>query len=160
MLREDLSRNFGFILHDVARLLRLSYDRRMKALGLTRSQWWVLTHLYRNDGVTQAELADLLEIDRPALGRLLDRLEVSGWVTRKDDTKDRRAKRVFLTDEVEPAMKAMRHAAADMRKEALVGISESDQDRFIDILLRLKTNLIGLENPNECSRSNRQRGLT
>jgi len=159
MLREDLSRNFGFILHDVARLLRLSYDRRMKALGLTRSQWWVLTHLYRNDGVTQAELADLLEIDRPALGRLLDRLEVSGWVTRKDDTKDRRAKRVFLTDEVEPAMKAMRHAAADMRKEALVGISESDQDRFIDILLRLKTNLIGLENPNECSRSNRQRGL-
>ncbi|MFZ8885223.1 MAG: MarR family winged helix-turn-helix transcriptional regulator [Litorivicinaceae bacterium] len=160
MLREDLSRNFGFILHDVARLLRLSYDRRMKALGLTRSQWWVLTHLYRNDGVTQAELADLLEIDRPALGRLLDRLEVSGWVTRKDDTKDRRAKRVFLTDEVEPAMKAMRHAAADMRKEALVGISESDQDRFIDILLRLKTNLIGLENPNECSRSNRQRSLT
>jgi len=160
MLREDLSRNFGFILHDVARLLRLSYDRRMKALGLTRSQWWVLTHLYRNDGLTQAELADLLEIDRPALGRLLDRLEVSGWVTRKDDTKDRRAKRVFLTDEVEPAMKAMRHAAADMRKEALVGISESDQDRFIDILLRLKTNLIGLENPNECSRSNRQRGLT
>jgi len=160
MLREDLSRNFGFILHDVARLLRLSYDRRMKALGLTRSQWWVLTHLYRNDGVTQAELADLLEIDRPALGRLLDRLEVSGWVIRKDDTKDRRAKRVFLTDEVEPAMKAMRHAAADMRKEALVGISESDQDRFIDILLRLKTNLIGLENPNECSRSNRQRGLT
>jgi len=160
MLREDLSRNFGFILHDVARLLRLSYDRRMKALGLTRSQWWVLTHLYRNDGVTQAELADLLEIDRPALGRLLDRLEVSGWVTRKDDTKDRRAKRVFLTDEVEPAMKAMRHAAAEMRKEALVGISESDQDRFIDILLRLKTNLIGLENPNECSRSNRQRGLT
>jgi len=160
MLREDLSRNFGFILHDVARLLRLSYDRRMKALGLTRSQWWVLTHLYRNDGVTQAELADLLEIDRPALGRLLDRLEVSGWVTRKDDAKDRRAKRVFLTDEVEPAMKAMRHAAADMRKEALIGISESDQDRFIDILLRLKTNLIGLENPNECSRSNRQRGLT
>ena len=126
MLREDLSRNFGFILHDVARLLRLSYDRRMKALGLTRSQWWVLTHLYRNDGVTQAELADVLEIDRPALGRLLDRLEVSGWVTREDDTRDRRAKRVFLTDEVEPAMKAMRHAAADMRKEALVGISETD----------------------------------
>jgi DNA-binding MarR family transcriptional regulator len=157
MLGEDLSRNFGFILHDVARLLRLNYDRRMKALGLTRSQWWVLTHLYRNDGVTQAELADVLEIDRPALGRLLDRLEVSGWVTREDDTRDRRAKRVFLTDEVEPAMKAMRHAAADMRKEALVGISEADQDRFIDILLRLKTNLIGLENPNGCGRSDRQR---
>jgi hypothetical protein len=67
--REDLSRNFGFILNDVARLLRTTYDRRMKALGLTRSQWWVLTHLYRNDGVTQSELAEILEIEKPTLGR-------------------------------------------------------------------------------------------
>ena len=60
MFREDLSRNFGFILHDVARLLRTTFDRRVKSLGLTRSQWWVLNHLFRNDGVTQSELADLL----------------------------------------------------------------------------------------------------
>ena len=60
MLREDLSRNFGFILHDVARLMRKGYDRRMKTLGLTRSQWWVLTNLYRNEGVTQSELAQIL----------------------------------------------------------------------------------------------------
>ena len=58
MLREDLSRNFGFLMHDVARLMRTAFDRRVKALGLTRSQWWVLNHLCRNDGVTQAELAD------------------------------------------------------------------------------------------------------
>ena len=50
MLRENLQRNFGFILHDVARLLRTTYDRRIRELGLTRSQWWVLTHLYRKAG--------------------------------------------------------------------------------------------------------------
>ena len=61
MIREDLSRNFGFILNDVARLMRTAFDRRVKALGLTRSQWWVLNHLFRNDGVTQSELADILE---------------------------------------------------------------------------------------------------
>ena len=106
MFREDFSRNFGIILHDVARLLRLSYDRRMKSLGLTRSQWWVLTQLYRNDRVTQSELAQILEIDKPSLGRLLDRMESSGWLTREEDEKDRRAKRVLLTKEVGPAMKA------------------------------------------------------
>ena len=74
MFREDLSRNFGFLLTDVARLMRTIYDRRVKSLGLTRSQWWVLNNLFRNQGVTQSELADLLEIEKPTLGRLLDRL--------------------------------------------------------------------------------------
>ncbi|MGH8676804.1 MAG: MarR family winged helix-turn-helix transcriptional regulator, partial [Burkholderiales bacterium] len=123
MLREDLSRNFGFILHDVARLLRTTFDRRVKSLGLTRSQWWVLNHLFRNDGVTQSELADVLEIEKATLGRLLDRMESKGWVRREGNAADRRAKRVFLTDEVEPAMKAMRALAAELRRDALAGLS-------------------------------------
>lgn len=146
MQREDLSRNFGFILHDVARLLRMTYDRRMKALGLTRSQWWVLTHLYRNDGVTQSELADSLEIEKPTLGRLLDRLESNGWVRREEHSGDRRAKRVFLTDEVEPAMKTMRTAAAEMRRDALAGLSAEQQTQFVDTLLAIKANLGGADN--------------
>ena len=146
MFREDFSRNFGIILHDVARLLRLSYDRRMKSLGLTRSQWWVLTQLYRNDRVTQSELAQILEIDKPSLGRLLDRMESSGWLTREEDEKDRRAKRVLLTKEVGPAMKAMRAAAAETRREALLGISKAEQEQFVDTLLKLKSNLASLEN--------------
>jgi DNA-binding MarR family transcriptional regulator len=153
--REDLSRNFGFILHDVARLLRATYDRRMKALGLTRSQWWVLTHLYRNDGVTQTELADMLEIEKPTLGRLLDRLESNGWIRREEHTDDRRAKRVFLTDEVEPAMKAMREAAAELRRDALAGLSREQQTKFVDTLLAVKANLGGGENGSARSGSSR-----
>ena len=145
LLREDVSRNFGFIVHDVARLMRQTYDRRMKTLGLTRSQWWVLTHLYRKDGVTQSELAKTLELDKPSLGRLLDRMEASGWVTREEDLQDRRAKRVLLTQEVGPAMKAMRAAAADLRSEALTGISKDEQEQFVDTLLKLKLNLASLE---------------
>lgn len=146
MQREDLSRNFGFILHDVARLLRATYDRRMKALGLTRSQWWVLTHLYRNDGVTQTELADILEIEKPTLGRLLDRLESNGWIRREEHSDDRRAKRVFLTDEVDPAMKAMRDAAAELRRDALAGLTREQQTQFVDTLIAVKANLGGGEN--------------
>ena len=145
MQREDLSRNFGFILNDVARLLRTTYDRRMKALGLTRSQWWVLTHLYRNDGVTQSELAEILEIEKPTLGRLLDRLEANGWVRREEHAVDRRAKRVFLTEEVGPAMKAMRVAAAELRRDALEGLSPEQQSQFVDTLIAVKANLGGTE---------------
>lgn len=146
MLREDLSRNFGFILHDVARLMRTHFDRRVKSLGFTRSQWWVLTHLYRNDGVTQSELAESLEIEKATLGRLLDRLESKGWVRRENHAGDRRAKRVFLTDEVEPVMKTMRAAAAELRSFALSGLSADDQERFVNTLLCVKSNLMNGEN--------------
>ena len=146
MFREDLSRNFGFILNDVARLLRTAFDRRVKSLGLTRSQWWVLNHLYRNDGITQSELADILEVERATLGRLLDRLETKGWVRREGHADDRRAKRVFLTEEVEPALKAMRAAAAELRRDALSGISAEDQSRFVDALLAVKANLSRTDN--------------
>ncbi|HZP87662.1 MAG TPA: MarR family transcriptional regulator [Burkholderiales bacterium] len=141
MFREDLSRNFGFILNDVARLMRTTFDRRVKSLGFTRSQWWVLNHLFRYDGVTQSELAMLLEIEKPTLGRLLDRLEAKGWIRREGHADDRRAKRVFLTEEVQPTVKALRAAAAELRREALSGLSTEEQERFVDTLLTIKSNL-------------------
>ena len=97
MEREDLDRNFGFLLHDVARLMRTLFDRRGRDLGLTRSQWWVLTMLYAKEGVTQSELADLMELEKPTLGRLLDRLEEKEWVERRADEFDRRVNRLYLT---------------------------------------------------------------
>ena len=98
MVEENLERNFGFILNDVARLLRTTFDRRAKSIGLTRSQWWVLPQLYRRDGLNQSELADILEIEKPTLGRLIDRLEDKGWLRREADPADRRSKRVYLTE--------------------------------------------------------------
>ena len=141
MFREDLSRNFGFLLNDVARLMRTAYDRRIRKLGLTRAQWWVLTHLYRSNGVSQTELAETLEIEKPTLGRLLDRLEAKGWVRREHDASDRRVWRVHLTEEVEPALRTMRKIAAELRRDALTGISAAERERFVDTLLAIKENL-------------------
>jgi len=145
MLRENLSRNFGFLLNDVARLLRTAYDRRIRELGLTRAQWWVLTHLFRSDGITQTELAELLEIEKPTLGRLLDRLETKGWVRRTHDARDRRIWRVKLTKEVEPALRTMRSIAAELRRDALAGLSAAERERFVDSLLAIKSNLLRLQ---------------
>jgi len=145
MLHEDLSRNFGFLLNDVARLMRTVYDRRIRELGLTRAQWWVLTHLFRADGITQTALAEVLEIEKPTLGRLLDRLEAKGWVRRTHDARDRRIWRVRLTKEVEPALRTMRAIAAGLRRDALAGLSAAERERFVDSLLAIKSNLLRLQ---------------
>ena len=144
MLRENPDRNFGFLVHDVARLLRTEFDRRVKSMGLTRSQWWVLVHLFRHDGVTQSELAEILDIEKASLGRLLDRLESNNWIQRVACEQDRRAKRVFLTDEVTPAVKDMRDRGAELRRDAMAGLSREERERFVDSLLHIKANLHNL----------------
>ncbi len=146
-------RNFGFLVHDVARLMRVAYDRRAKELGLTRSQWWVLTNLFRKQGSTQSELADILEIEKPSLGRLLDRLEAKGWVERRADPADRRAKRIHLTGEVQPLMRELRALAADLRTDALDGIDEPARRRFVDLLLVIKANLLRMNGNGNGSRA-------
>ena len=140
MKKEDLSRNFGFLISDVARLMRKNFDSRVKEIGLTRSQWWLLNHLFRADGITQAELAETLEIERSSTGKLLDSLELKGWIKRVVDEKDRRSKRVFLTKEVEPIIKKMRGIAKKVREVSLGKLS-SQQDDFVDMLIQIKNNL-------------------
>jgi MarR family transcriptional regulator for hemolysin len=135
-------RNFGFLVHDVARLMRTAYDRRTRTLGLTRSQWWVLNHLYFNEGISQSELADLLDIEKPSLGRLLDRLAAKGWLERRRDPDDRRIRRVYLTGEVQEIMRSLRVLAADLRAEALDGLGEAERKRLLEMLLVVKGNLL------------------
>lgn len=145
MLKESFDRNFGLILHDVAHLLRTTFDRRVRDMDLTRAQWWLLTHLYRQEGLTQTELADLMEIEKPSLGRLLDRLEAKSWIRREPDSVDRRIKRIYLTRDVEPMVMEMRQQAASLRADALAGLSEQQREQFVDTLLVIKQNLQGLD---------------
>jgi DNA-binding MarR family transcriptional regulator len=139
--RESAERNIGYLMHDAARLMRVNYDRRMRDLKLTRSQWWVLNHVYFNEGIIQTELSAILEIERATLGRLLDRLEEKGWIERRPDPNDRRAKRVFLTREVDDLVHTMRERARELREQALSGFSQQDQELLIDMLIRMKKNL-------------------
>jgi len=142
--RSDLDRNFGFLLHDVARLMRAEFDRRSRALQLTRSQWWVLNFVYAYEGATQTELADQCEVERATMGRLLDKLEEKGWVCRKADAQDRRIRRVYLTGEVLDLMVTLRGIGAGVRESAMAGIDRDEQDRFVDTLLKIKGNMLAL----------------
>ena len=142
---EELKRSFGFLMHDVSRLMRKSFDRRASAIGLTRSQWRVLAHLSRNEGVKQAGLAEILEIKPITLARLLDRLGANGWVERRSDPNDKRARRLFLTDKARPILVELREVALSVREEALSGFDAVEQDRLIDQLRAVKENLLSAD---------------
>jgi DNA-binding MarR family transcriptional regulator len=139
---EGPDRSIGFLLSDVARLLRRVYDRRVEHLGLTRSQWRVLVHLYRREGCSQTELASILEIEKPTLGGLIDRLEANGWVARRADPGDLRAKRIVLTERVRPVIEDMERLANEVHVEALAGVSADDSAKLLQTLFAMKSNLL------------------
>jgi len=139
--RLDFDRSIGFLISDVARLLRRDFDRRVKDLGLTRTQWLVLAHLFRQDGQTQSELATELEMERAPLGRIIDRLEENGWIKRTADPKDRRVNRVQLTNKFEPHKDDLLLAAEKLYETAFADIPNDDLERMIDNLQRAKQNL-------------------
>lgn len=140
-MTEDYENNFGFLIHDVARLMRTAYDRRMKPLGLTRSQWWVLNHLFFHQGISQSDLAKILDIERATLGRLLDRLERKNWVRRRPDPEDRRVNRVYLAEAAGPTMQTMRREAKRTLDDALSPLSVGEQKRMFGMLRRMKAGL-------------------
>ena len=140
-MKESFEENIGLLIHDVARLLRVLYDRQMASIGLTRSQWWLLTYLFFKDGINQSELAILMDIEKAPLSRLLDRMEIKGWVIRKNESKDRRTKNIYLSENVKPLISSMRDKAAAYRSESLSILNDKDINKLKDILQILKKDL-------------------
>ena len=85
------------VLFECARLLTRRFDARLAEMGFTRNQWLVMNTVYRNEGMRQTAIADATEIGAAPLGKVIDALQADGWLERRADLRDRRAKRLFLT---------------------------------------------------------------
>src|SRR6266851_5789915 len=141
MTRHELDSSFGFLLHDIARLMRKRFDQRARSLNLTRAQWQVLAHLARHEGISQAGLAEILEVEPITLGRLIDRMAEAGWVERRPHRSDRRVRQLYLTAKAEPVFERMRALGDATRGEALAGLSQSERDRLTAVLVNIRSNL-------------------
>ncbi len=137
-------RNIGFLLHDVARLLRKRFEQNARALGLTltRSQWQVVAFLSRNEGIQQGTLAELLDVEPITLTRILDRLEEADLVERRPHPTDRRIRLLHLKPKAHPLLEQIFAIGATTRTEAFEGVVEEDRDRLFNILSALRTNLL------------------
>ncbi len=145
MVAYDPHRSFGLLVHDLARLLRKRFERQSQGTCLTRAQWSVLVRLSRQEGIRQADLADLMEIEPITLVRLLDRLQRLGVVERRHDPDDRRVRRLFLTPKAKPLLDQGAELALAVRREALDGLSDAQAEALIDTLLHIKGNLLRLD---------------
>src|ERR1700692_4885089 len=124
----DLERSFGFLVNDVARLFGRRFDHNGRRLGLTRAQSRTPAYLARNEGINQAGLADLLEIRPMTLVRQIDRMQEAGWIERRPDPTDRRARRLFLTDKARPILGRIWDVASEPQDQILEALLPHEAD--------------------------------
>jgi len=131
----------GFLLHDVARLLKKRFEQNSRGSGLTRSQWQVLTYLAQNEGINQAGLAELIEIEPITLGRIIDKLETLRLIKRNPHPTDRRRWLLHLMPAARGRLQQAGEYGDVTRREALAGVSEDDRQHLLRTLEALKENL-------------------
>src|SRR3977135_4074603 len=117
MISDD-ERHIGFLISDVARLMRTAFDRRVRKLGLARSQWLVINRLHRWPGATQSELAEMLEVEKATAGRLVDRL--------------------YLTNEADLIQLRLAKISDRTIDDALSRLSAGERDQFSEFTARVK----------------------
>jgi MarR family transcriptional regulator for hemolysin len=118
--------SIGFSISWIARMLRTRFDARARALGLTRAQWTMMLSIKLSEGATQREIASRLEINTVTAGRIIDRLEASGWIERRPDPDDRRANLLFLADAASPMLDQLGAVGAEEESVTLRGLSPGE----------------------------------
>ncbi|MDR3387290.1 MAG: MarR family transcriptional regulator [Rudaea sp.] len=136
---------FGFLVTDVTRLMRKHFDRRAVRFQMTRAQWRALKRLHYSEGMRQNELAEHLEMEPIAIGRVIDRLQNAGFVERRADPADRRAWRLYLTPRAHAVVDDMEQISSELFRQAQRGISAADMKTMIGVLSRMKLNLNALD---------------
>lgn len=132
----------GYSMTDVARLLRTVFERRVRRLGLTRAQWVVIARVHRHPGLSQTEIADLLEIEKATAGRLIDRMEAKDWLERRADPNDRRINRLHLTKEAERLHELIWPIAESTVDSALQDLSTTERRTLTKLMRRVKQQLL------------------
>ncbi len=122
MVSDGLDR-LGFLIHDAARLMRKRFEMRASGLGLSAAQWRLLVRVAKEEGVAQARLAELLEIEPISVSRLIDRMQEGGWIERRTDATDRRVRTIYPTAKAREAYAHIKSLAGEVYEEALAGMS-------------------------------------
>ncbi|MBS0559838.1 MAG: MarR family transcriptional regulator [Proteobacteria bacterium] len=140
---DEARREVLFVLHDLARLIRVEADKRAREHGMTRAQWVILVRLERQPGMTQKELAEAMEVEPITVARLIDRMEARGLVERRPDARDRRVWRLHLRAAAQPVLVAMHPARTGLARAVTDGLDAIAIARLSETLMIMKAALTG-----------------
>lgn len=133
--------SIGYLIADLNRLYGRVFDRRAAPLGLTRVQWRALKRIHQAEGITQTELADLMDMEPIAVGRVLDRLQKAGFIERHSDPNDRRVWRLHLSPQSTQIMEAIEQVSVGVREDSVAGVDPAELATALKVLTHIRETL-------------------
>jgi MarR family transcriptional regulator, transcriptional regulator for hemolysin len=138
---QDTSQTITFLLHTCARLVAKRFEQNSQGSGLTLSQWKVLVKLSMNEGINQAGLAEILDVEPITLTRSIDKLQALKMIERRPHPTDRRSWVLHLMPAAAEKIELAKIIGDATRAEALAGISAEDRDHLLKTLQKMEQNL-------------------
>jgi len=146
-MNQHLELNLPSLVNDVARLIRVEADKRARVHGMTRAQWGLMLRLSRNPGMSQKELADLLDVEPISVARMVDRLEANGLLERRADPGDRRIWRLHLLPAAEPMLAKMTSLSEELLAFVTRNVPPAVWASMMEGLIQMKSNLLQKSDP-------------
>ncbi|MEE9429890.1 MAG: MarR family transcriptional regulator [Melioribacteraceae bacterium] len=147
MAKNKIDGTLGFLLSNASMVLLRQLNRNFQTAGydITKEQWSFLICLFHEEGETQSYFAEKTLRDKVSITKVLDGLVKRNLVERKPDQKDRRVKRIYLTNQGKKIIPKLKTVALQSLDEAFDGIKKKDLENFKEVLSKINLNLTGTD---------------
>ncbi len=130
-------RSAGYLANHMARLFASALAERIRPLGLAPAQFMVLLELWQEEGLTQRQLVERLDVEQATMAKTLARMERDGLVLRRPHPHDRRAQAVDPTPKARALEASAKGFAAEVNAIALEDLDEAEREAFITMATRI-----------------------
>ncbi|SFE53821.1 DNA-binding transcriptional regulator, MarR family [Paenibacillus catalpae] len=134
---KEILREIGMI----ARALDSISNIEFKEFDLTKGQYLYLVRICENPGIIQEKLAELIKVDRTTAARAIQKLELNGFIEKKDDECNKKIKKLFPTEKGEAVFPFILRENDHSNSVALAGFSESEAETIFHLLQRVRKNI-------------------
>ena len=132
----------GFLITDIGRLIHKAFEQRAVARGYSKFRWQILAYLSLNPGTMQVALANHMEVEPITLSRYLDRLEADGVLERRNDIKDRRVKRLYMTAKAQEQLRELQAIRDEIVTALYLQVCAEESERLKEVLSGVRCNLL------------------
>lgn len=139
---KQLQESLWFQLVQLCRTHRQRTDEALSQVGLHVGQEMILFRLWTEEGITQTQLAEYLDVEPPTITKMLGRMEQAGFIERHQDSEDARVSRVYLSPKGRELEKAVNQIWIELEERVLAGLNSTEQMLLRRLLMQMRENLI------------------
>ncbi|MCL2918673.1 MarR family winged helix-turn-helix transcriptional regulator [Shewanella litorisediminis] len=130
-------KSLGYLVSHLNVAIANELDQRLKRYQLDIKLWPVLFALWQEEGITQTELSRRCDVANYTMTRLLDQLQVQGLITRHQEADNRRAFKIFLTDEAKALEQDLIREAERVNDKFMAELDEEEQNLLMKLLNKI-----------------------